>query len=167
MSARRLGERGVSAVEFAILAPVILTLALGTIEFGWQATIGFALEYGARSAARVGITGAIGPNPGNSANLAQVREDYLRSTVLDASGRLILSDNKLTIFNDKSYNSISDAKNNANGVQGAGNAGQFVIYNLAYKSPLVTGDLFRAVIGADSITHTSTVLVANEQFTSN
>jgi len=52
---RRSGERGVAAVEFALILPILLLCVLGLIEFAraiWtQATLDYAVEAAARCAA--------------------------------------------------------------------------------------------------------------------
>lgn len=49
--ASRERERGAAAVEFALLLPVLLTLLLGTIEFGYA----FSVQAAVSGAARVGV----------------------------------------------------------------------------------------------------------------
>jgi TadE-like protein len=54
-----LGTRGVSALEFAFAAPVIITLILGSIEVGYQGVIKSVMESAVTGAAREAITGRI------------------------------------------------------------------------------------------------------------
>jgi hypothetical protein len=51
--------RGVSTLEFAFAAPLILSLILGSIEIGYQMVIKTTLESAVTAAAREAITGAI------------------------------------------------------------------------------------------------------------
>jgi Flp pilus assembly protein TadG len=170
MSARRLGERGVSSVEFAILAPVFLTLVLATIELGWQISVASALDFGARAAGRAGITGTAS----GVQDTAAKREDAIRKAVLAWSGSF-LSDSQLLPLCEKNYDTIDNARNdtarctsNASGTFGAGNGRQYVRYSLTYNSPLltegITGGLVSAALGRSSFTFNSTVLVTNEPF---
>lgn len=45
-------RRGAAALQFALVAPLLLTLILGLVEFGRTAWITHALRYGVQSAAR-------------------------------------------------------------------------------------------------------------------
>lgn len=49
---RWLSERGAAAVEFALVLPILLTLVLGTIEFGRAYNVQISLTHAAREAAR-------------------------------------------------------------------------------------------------------------------
>lgn len=53
--ARRGGERGASLVEFAILAPLLIVLLLGIVEFGWGIAQQLDLRHKAREALRVAV----------------------------------------------------------------------------------------------------------------
>lgn len=52
---RRFGERGVAALEFAFVLPVLLLIAFGLIDFGraiwWHATLNYAVQAAARCGA--------------------------------------------------------------------------------------------------------------------
>lgn len=50
----RAAERGQGLVEFAMVLPVIMTLILGGIEFGFMFNSNISLEYASREGARVG-----------------------------------------------------------------------------------------------------------------
>lgn len=49
-------ERGATLVEFAILAPLLVTLLLGIIEFGWLFSQNIDVRHGAREGARLAAT---------------------------------------------------------------------------------------------------------------
>ena len=66
-----LGRRGVSAVEFALIAPVMLLMGLGTLEYGRLAWTQEALQAAAVSGARcIGVlaSGCAAANAYNAAN---------------------------------------------------------------------------------------------------
>jgi Flp pilus assembly protein TadG len=48
----RSGERGASLVEFAIMAPLLILLLLGIVEFGWVFAQNNDVRHGAREGAR-------------------------------------------------------------------------------------------------------------------
>lgn len=52
------GDKGQSAVEFALILPVLLLLVFGITEFGRLFIANLTLENAAREGARLGITGA-------------------------------------------------------------------------------------------------------------
>ena len=54
--------RGVAAIEFAIVAPIVILLIMTLFEMGFLLTGGVFLEAGARAAGRFGITGAARPD---------------------------------------------------------------------------------------------------------
>jgi Flp pilus assembly protein TadG len=65
LRSRRSSERGASLVEFAIMAPLLILLLLGIIEFGWLFSQNNDVRHGAREAARLaavdaGTTAAMG-----------------------------------------------------------------------------------------------------------
>jgi Flp pilus assembly protein TadG len=49
------GDRGASIIEFAILLPLLLTLVIGIIEFGWILTGYITITGAAREGARVAV----------------------------------------------------------------------------------------------------------------
>ena len=59
---RRTNDRGANLVEFAILAPLLIVLVFGIIDFAWILTQHQDVRHGAREAARLAAvnTGAVG-----------------------------------------------------------------------------------------------------------
>jgi hypothetical protein len=55
-------ERGASLVEFAILAPLLVLLLFGIIEFAWLFSVNLDVRHGAREAGRLAATDDF-PNP--------------------------------------------------------------------------------------------------------
>ena len=158
---RPLGDRGVTALEFALIAPVVLTMVAIFTEAAMQVATAAALDQAARTASRAGITGS--KLDGTSATVAE-RNEAIRQAVLSSSGGWLTEANLK--LRTSSYSSIADAKANANAVSGAGGADQLVKYELSY-----TQDLYfawpEAILPARQVTHSSTMLVKNEPFPSN
>ena len=50
---RKLGSRGASLVEFALLAPLLIILLFGIIEFAWLFAQNLNVRHGAREGARL------------------------------------------------------------------------------------------------------------------
>lgn len=55
-------ERGANLVEFAILAPLLILLVIGIVEFGWLFAENLDVKHGAREGARMAATDDF-PNP--------------------------------------------------------------------------------------------------------
>ena len=60
---RKRRERGANLVEFALLAPLLIVLLFGTIEFSWMFATNLDVKHGAREGAR--ITAVNTPDTGN------------------------------------------------------------------------------------------------------
>lgn len=73
-TARRNARHGSSAIEFALLLPLLLALLFGIIEFGWLFQRQSSLVSAVREGARAGVTYALDdtPNPLDAAD-ARVR----------------------------------------------------------------------------------------------
>ena len=68
MSTRQ--EKGSSAVEFAIIVPVLLTILFGIIEYGWVMTSWIIIANAASEGARAAITESGGSASGTAAENA-------------------------------------------------------------------------------------------------
>lgn len=55
---RRMVERGASLVEFAMVAPLLIMLVMGIIDFGWILSQNQDVRHGAREAARLAAVDA-------------------------------------------------------------------------------------------------------------
>jgi Flp pilus assembly protein TadG len=53
-------SRGVSAVEFALVLPILLILLLGIVDYGWVFFVRLTMTNAAREGARTGVTGDAG-----------------------------------------------------------------------------------------------------------
>lgn len=74
------GERGATAVEFALVAPVFFLLVLAIIEFGWHFFVQHTIHYATREGTRIALVGTqlndAGGNP-------MSRENTILSTIRD------------------------------------------------------------------------------------
>lgn len=79
MNARQeLNERGAIAAEFAILLPLLLTVVLGTIEFGMMMYGREVVTNAAREGARAGIV--LGPPKRTAGEITAIANAYLTNT---------------------------------------------------------------------------------------
>jgi len=53
---RMLQRRGANALEFALVAPILVALMTGVVDYGWYFSERIALVSAVRDAARVGVT---------------------------------------------------------------------------------------------------------------
>jgi hypothetical protein len=89
---KSVGERGASLVEFALIAPFLILLLFGIIEFGWLLGEFNDVRHGAREGARVAAVNA-GDN------------NFLRATTCDS---MDLTTNITVQFTDGATGSIGD-----------------------------------------------------------
>lgn len=94
------GERGAALIEFALLAPVLIALLLGIIDFGVGFNDWISLRQGAREGARQAVTGRLGSDtdcaiqPGSPAFPASTQVNELVCLVKD---RLALDASKTAV----------------------------------------------------------------------
>ena len=80
--ARGRDERGAIAVEFALIAPILILLVLGIIEFGFSFHAWDATQNAAREGARLG---AVDASPADIADRVRGTTDFLNPTELDVT----------------------------------------------------------------------------------
>lgn len=156
-------DGGNSALEMALLGPLLVTVLLMVFEVGYQCAVAAALDYGAQRAARIGITGGATGN-GPPATSGQ-RQTAIRTAVLNFAGGL-LADPKLTVT-QSSFGSFAAASANLAPSSGPGSAGQVVRYDLTYVQPLLTGPFAASIFGRTEFIHSTSLTVVNEQFPTN
>lgn len=81
----RRARRGTSAIEFALVLPVLLTVILGTIEFSWFISTRYDVQRAAREGTRVGATVLVRPE--ETAEIITDAAEIRARQVLEASGR--------------------------------------------------------------------------------
>ncbi len=173
-------EDGTTAIEFAMLSPVLILFMMGIIEFSLIMFTQTVMESATNSTARVGITG-------NDNGSGLSREQQLINSVADRTVGL-LDRNNITVtmttysaFNNVNrpepfidangngiYNtgeSYTDINGNAQwdadmGVAGAGQANDIVVYTVSYPWPIFT-PVVSAIIG-NTIQLTARTVVKNE-----
>jgi len=171
--------RGATAVEFALILPVLLLTTVGTIEMAVVLFIRSSIEAAVIEASRFGITG--GEDEGKT------REEQVLDIVADRTyGLLDMSQVDLdTLIYDKFSDAgkpepfvdangngawdegetYTDVNGNAQwdpdmGEAGLGGPGDIVVYRLTYDWGVVT-PMMREILGA-SVRHVSSVAVRNE-----
>jgi hypothetical protein len=159
MMRRRHSHGGNVAVEFGLVAPMLVLLLVGLVEAGVQFGTGLLLDSAARDASRFGVTGATAP-PG-MANPPSDRTAAIRRIVLERGAGLFRDERlAMTITSFGSFAAIDDPQA---GTAGPGERGQVVLYELRYTQPVLT-PLPRAALGASAFLHVATAIVRNEPF---
>lgn len=176
-------ERGVTAVEFAMVVPVLLLLLSGIIETGLVFTADIILKNATYEAARTGRTGFVAANTTQDITVKAIIRDKA-SVMMDAASIAIDSRSysgfdtlkKPEPFVDANANGVyDDGENfidvNENGVwdadQGAlgyGGANEVVLYTVTYPWHFFT-PLMGTILGKDGVLNlTATAVVQNEPY---
>ena len=176
-------EDGASAVEFALIAPVLLLFTIGIVEVSMMMLTQNVMESATFSASRLGKTGYAKDN--------MSREQTIREELETMGSGLLEPD---LLFIDKlSYNEFGDAGSpepfvdaNGNGTRdagenytdvnengqydedmgsaGAGSGGEVVVYKVTYKWHITT-PLMSALIGENGVFNlVARAVVKNEPF---
>lgn len=176
-------EEGVGAIEFAIIAPTLLLLLFGIIEFSLIMMVQSIMEGATAAASRLGKTGY--------AASGLTREQTILQAITDRAGSIINSNN-LTIqskfykeldqindpepYTDANHNGYYDVGEtftdiNGNGVwdadmgaSGYGSAGDVVVYTISYPWTILT-PIMSDIIGSNGVfTITTHAVVKNEPY---
>ncbi len=177
-----IGERsGSTALEFAILAPVLFVAVVGIIELAIVLLIQVLLEGSVREASRFGITGY---TPAGVSRDTQIRNVVNQFTIGLLNPAAITIETKIypsfdqigrpEPYPDANGNGQYDAGEaytdiNGNGswdadmgVAGSGGAGDVVLYTVRYDWHMITG-LMRPLMGTNGVVHLqAAIAVRNE-----
>lgn len=146
-------RRGVAAVEFAFIAPVLLAVLWIVIELGLMLTAKGLLDSAALRASRLGSTGF--------APAGMSREQYIREFVAEQAYGLLRPE-QLAV-SAKSYDSFGDIGVPGEGASGFGGPGSVVVYTLTYPWTGAT-PLIGKLVGAVGMKLTANLAVRNEAF---
>lgn len=174
-------DAGQAMVEFALIAPILLGLLCGILEFSGILFAQTLLEGGAREASRYGITGSTVEGIGRDAKILQIVEDntfgiidtdelnvetLVYETFADVGQPEPFSDTNGNgafdageDFDDINGNGIRDEDM---GVAGLGGPGDIVVYRLSYDWEIMI-PVFQPFFG-DDITLDASIAVRNEPF---
>jgi len=181
--ASRRGEQGATAIEFAMIAPAYFFLIIGIMEVSMVMFAQHVLESASANASRIGKTGYVSPT--------QSQQQTILNTISSLGG-FLLDINKVVVTSEayKSFSGIGsgepfvDANGNGKwdvgenytdsngngkydtdiGTSGYGQAGDIVVYTIAYPWPIMT-PIMGLYIGTDGIlTLKSRVVVKNEPY---
>lgn len=183
-------ENGVAAIEVAMIFPIIITLAMGGVEFAYQAIVRATLDSAIRSASRVAITGSSACQDGvsrtdiivnsikNSINgvivvgnfelpVVSARVIHTESSV-GASGEpddpnSLDASGRATRFLDYNRNCVQERTATDVSSSGAGGPGDLVVYEVSYRTKFLLPFVGQFVGNPDAIiSYTSQLMVRNE-----
>ncbi len=117
MSKRKRGEAGAAAVEFALVLPLLLTLLMGVVEFGWYFFNQGTLAGAAREAAR---DFAIHEDAAQAADKAVQTATGLSLTASQVGGLACGADGLVTVTIDYTYDSLTGFFFDERPMQGTG-----------------------------------------------
>ena len=179
----RHAESGVTAVEFAVVAPVMVLLVSGIIEFALIMMVYNVMEGATATSSRTGKTGFV--------TAGMTRQQTILNAITTRAGTL-LDPLKLTVTSKfyKQYDQINDPEPfidtngnstrdsgesytdiNGNGVwdadmgsSGYGSAGDVVVYNVTYPWQISTPIISQFVGTAGIFNITTHAVVKNEPY---
>lgn len=147
-------QAGATAIEFAIVAPVLILLLFGIIEFSLMMFASSIIEGATANISRQSKTGADRSTAADPGEQAQEDTARLQQMIL-ARGRGVLHSDKLTVVT-RPDSSVTGS---------VGRAGEMVIYNVRYDWNIITPFLSSMLGDEDGIfTISSTTAVVNEPF---
>ena len=164
----KLGERGVAAIEFAILGPLFLMLLLAIFELGYMVFVQSVLDSSARTAARLIRTGQAQAGGNAQTNFQTALCDGVSSIV--GCGNLLYQVQEFATWSatQTALNTPPQRDKNGNLVTAgfaAGNCGDIVAvqvtYNYKFFTPWIAQQLGGSLQSAFLI---STVVFQNEPF---
>jgi Flp pilus assembly pilin Flp len=171
---------GTAIIEFAVIAPILMVLLIGTIEVALVVFVGSSIESAVLQASRFGITGSETEVTRAERVRELVRERTFGLVAMDEAKieTLVYSDfssmGKPEPFADANHNGAHDAgeaftdiNGNAQwdadmGAAGLGGEGDVVLYRVSYEWGILT-PLIQSLMG-QSIQHVAAVAVRNEDF---
>lgn len=148
-------ESGVTAIEFAFVAPILFMALLGTIEYGIIFHVQSLASHAGNEAARLGKTGSLYGSQGT-------REQLIEAHVLRIMEPWIKDEGRVTVRSE-SYGNFNDVRAGGGGV-GPGIGGQVVLYTVTYNWPTLMPGM-TLLVGEDGIVPIhARALVKNEVF---
>jgi hypothetical protein len=176
-------QKAATAVEFALVGPVLFLLIFGIVEFGLCFTANIVLQNAIKTAARTGRTGYVDD--------ASTRDATVRRIVKEQAS--VLLDYTKIAFTSKAYGGLSgvgtpepfiDANGNGkrddgetytdvngngtwdedSGVDGYGGASQIVVYTASYPWAFFTPLIGKLVSTDGTLTLTATAVIQNEPY---
>lgn len=146
-------DTGVSAIEFAIVAPVVLLMVLGTMEIALDMTMDATVQMAAQAASRAGLV--------NVTPTGSTREAQAKSVAMGVIGMWANLPNTTVSISETTYANYAGVSSGTSTANSAGSWGSVVTYNISLTTQGATGVL--KLFGVSSMTFSRSYLVQNEQ----
>ncbi|TAH33572.1 MAG: pilus assembly protein [Alphaproteobacteria bacterium] len=171
-------EKGAVAIEFALIAPLMILFVIGVIEIATAMAVSTMLEGGLREASRFGVTGST--TGGRQASINQILANHSYGLINPANISLStkvygsfasIGDEEYTDSNNNGTHDNGEPYTDRNGngqwdadggSAGLGSSSQIVVYRVNYDWPYLTG-IFRPIVG-NSLHLSSAIAVRNEPY---
>jgi len=145
-------NRGVTAIEFAICAPIVLIFVMATVELSADMMLDSMLQAVTQAAARAGLT--------NATPASGTRADYAKSIITNGLAGWLSLPNTTVSITETSYSSYG-AMSTSSGTSGLGGWGDVVSYQVTVKTPGVTG--LPSFFGFSPMSFSRNFIVQNEK----
>jgi Flp pilus assembly protein TadG len=144
-------QRGVSSIEFAILAPMVFVIMLGTFEIALDMVVDSSVQLAAQAASRAGLT-TTAPSSGSRADQAkQIAMSYLTGWTR-IGGTVAITETAYS-----TYSAVGTSTN----TNGLGGLGDVVTYNISVTMKGFSGIPW--LFGMKTMTYSRNYLVQNEK----
>lgn len=155
---RRKAERGITAIEFALIAPIFFMFLIGITEISLLLLAEHLLENASYNASRVAKTGYV------AAGKTQM-ETVMDELILRLQGLAPLLDVAKISMTSTAYGSLSDIGQPEQGEEGLGTPEQVVVYTITYPWKIFT-PMIGTIIGDENyiINLSSRIVVRNEPY---
>jgi Flp pilus assembly protein TadG len=144
-------DSGVSAIEFALVGPVVFLLVLGTVEIALDMIVDASVQLAAQQASRVGLT-TVSPSTGTRDSQARAIINAYLQPWTNIGGTV-----SVTTLNYGTYGNVGTSSYQSN----MGNFGDIVSYNVSVTIPGFSG--IQKLFGLKSLTFSRNYLVQNEK----
>ncbi|WP_213229097.1 TadE/TadG family type IV pilus assembly protein [Caballeronia sp. NK8] len=144
-------ERGVSAIEFALVGPIVFILILGTVEVALDMIVDASVQFAAQQASRAGLTTTVPSSGTRDAEARRIVNNVLGGWT-NIGGSVSITTRAYTTYNDIGSSNYQDSM---------GGFGDVVLYNISVTIPSFSG--IPKLFGIDSLTFQRSYLVQNEK----
>lgn len=169
-------KKGVTAIEFAIVLPILLLFICSIFEFGLMMHVSSIVQNATQEAARLTITGKSYEDL-NPTNLS--RKDFLRAYLKKRIGSWVNSSDQLVIqakvlgnatgLNNNVYNQFSneddaDKTNDKPVDEGSGDGNNIVIYKITFNWDIIMPIMSHFIGENGRFPITAVAVIENEDF---
>jgi Flp pilus assembly protein TadG len=144
-------QRGVSSIEFAILAPVVFIILLGTLEIALDMIVDSSVQIAAQAASRAGLT--------TTAPASGTRADQAKAIVMNYLGAWTNIGGVVSIT-ETAYSTYSNVNTTSN-TSGMGGLGDVVTYKISLTMKGFSGIPW--LLGMKTMTYSRNYVVQNEK----